>query len=455
MGTEDGRVQVVFNGEIYNYRDLRAELRALGHTFRTDCDTEAIVHAYEQWGTDAFRRFNGMWGIGILDRRGAAPKLVLCRDHFGIKPVYWARTADRLLFASEIKALLQDPSLPVRPNDQRILDYLVTGIHDHTGETFFAGVHQLQPGHWMSVDGAGHVHDEAYWEPVLTTGGDGRPEKFRELFLRSVERRLIADVPVGTCLSGGIDSSSIVMAMTELLRAHVPDARSMGDRLKTFSALFDGDPIDESEYINVVLAASGAESYEIRPTSERFFHEVEDFIWHVEEPTVSTGPYAQWCVQREAREQVTVLLDGQGGDELLAGYVPYQFFYLRELLRERKFGVLAREAWGARDTVGPAGPAQDREPPARAADPVAAQQRVGRPARPAAGPAQHRQPQAAPVAGPAAVQPALRVALRGPQLDGAQPRSPAALPRPGARGVGALAALRRHHPRRVEPLDQP
>ncbi|MGZ6869629.1 MAG: asparagine synthase (glutamine-hydrolyzing) [Frankiaceae bacterium] len=353
MGTEDGSVQVVFNGEIYNYRDLRGELRTLGHTFRTDCDTEAIVHAYEEWGTDAFHRFNGMWGIGILDRRGAAPKLVLCRDHFGIKPVYWARSGDRLLFASEIKALLQDPSMHVCPNDQRILDYLVTGIHDHTSETFFAGVHQLQPGHWMSIHGAGDVRDEGYWEPVLTTDGDGRPEKFRELFLRSIERRLIADVPVGTCLSGGIDSSSIVMAMTQLLRDHAPDARSMGDRLKTFSALFDGDPIDESEYINVVLAASGAESYEVRPTSERFFTEVEDFIWHVEEPTVSTGPYAQWCVQREAREQVTVLLDGQGGDELLAGYVPYQFFYLRQLLKERKFGVFAREAWGARDTVGP------------------------------------------------------------------------------------------------------
>ena len=284
------------------------------------------------------------------------------------------------------------------------------------------------------------MHDEAYWEPVLTTDGDGRPEKFRELFLRSIERRLIADVPVGTCLSGGIDSSSIVMAMTQLLREHAPDARSMGDRLKTFSALFDGDPIDESEYINVVLAASGAESYEVRPTSERFFTEVEDFIWHVEEPTVSTGPYAQWCVQREAREQVTVLLDGQGGDELLAGYVPYQFFYLRQLLKERKFGVFAREAWGARDTVGPL--VRRKLENRRHALPIRSllQRGVGGPARPSAGPAQHRQPEAAPVAGPPAVQPAVRAALRGPQLDGAQPRGPPALPRPGARGVGALAA---------------
>ena len=349
----DPRLQLVYNGEVYNYRELRAELEALGHHFHTHSDSETVVHAYEEWGTDAFQRFNGMWAFALLDLRdAAAPRLVLCRDHFGIKPLYWTRSGDRVLFASEIKALLRDAGVRRVVNEQRLYDYLTTGIHDHTDETFFGGIQQLQWARYAIVDAAG-VQVEQYWQPQLSSDGDPSPERFRELFLRSIERRLVADVPVGTCLSGGLDSSSIVSCMTELLRAEVPDAHSMGDRLKTFSALFDGDPIDERRWMRPVIEQTHCDNVEIRPSSARFFDEVEDFVWHVEEPTVSTGPYAQWCVQRVARQQVTVLLDGQGGDELLAGYVPYQFHYLRQLRREGRWLDLAREAWGARDTVGP------------------------------------------------------------------------------------------------------
>ena len=352
IGNEDGRVQCVYNGEIYNYRELRQELEAAGHRFRTRSDTEVIVHGYEEWGPGCFARFNGMWGVALLDDRDGSSRLVLARDHFGIKPLYYARAGDRLLWASEIKSLLQDRSLAVAPSGQRIHDYLSAGFHDHVPDSFFEGVRQLPAASYAVVDAEG-MTEHAYWTPELSEDGSADPEEFRALFERSVERRLVAEVPVGTCLSGGLDSSTIVCFMSDLLQKHVPDAVSMGDHLKTFSAVFDGDPIDERRYIDIVLAATGAESHLIHPRADEFVEEIGQVVWHQEEPMVSTGPYAQWCVMRKAHEEVTVLLDGQGGDELLAGYVPYQFVYLRQLLKQRDYGRFLGEAWAARDVLWP------------------------------------------------------------------------------------------------------
>jgi asparagine synthase (glutamine-hydrolysing) len=352
IGNEDGKVQCVYNGEIYNYRELRKELEVAGHRFKTRSDTEVIVHGYEEWGPECFSRFNGMWAVALLDDRAPATRLVLARDHFGIKPLYHARAGDRLLWGSEIKSLLQDRSLRTAPSRQRIHDYLSAGFHDHVPDSFFEGVRQLPAGSYAIVDGSGMV-EHAYWRPELSETGSADPEEFRALFEKSVERRLVAEVPVGTCLSGGLDSSTIVCFMSDLLQKHVPDAVSMGEHLKTFSAVFDGDPIDERRYINVVLAASGAESHLVHPRADQFLEEIGEVVWHQEEPMVSTGPYAQWCVMRKAHEEVTVLLDGQGGDELLAGYVPYQFVYLRQLLRDRAYGRFLAEAWAARDVLWP------------------------------------------------------------------------------------------------------
>jgi len=202
------------------------------------------------------------------------------------------------------------------------------------------------------VDADG-VHEQTYWTPTLSSDAPADPAEFRARFERSVERRLVADVPAGTCLSGGIDSSSIVAMASRLLSEHVPDAVSLGDRLKTFSIVYDGDPIDEREYMDAVLAEVDAEPAFAEPTSERFVDELDRLVWHQDEPIVSTGPYAQWCVMRLAQPKVTVLLNGQGGDELLAGYVPYQYVYLRELLRRRRLGAFAREAWESRDVLKP------------------------------------------------------------------------------------------------------
>jgi asparagine synthase (glutamine-hydrolysing) len=356
VGTDDGLLQISYNGEVYNFRELRAELVAAGHEFHTNCDTEVVLHAYAEWGTECFARFNGMWALAILDLRGAddgTPRLVLARDHFGIKPLYWARSANgRVLFASEAKAVLADPGLEVEPDRQWLYDYLLHGLHDHKPQSAFTGIRSLPAATWAVVDAEG-VHEQTYWTPQLATDAANDPAEFRARFEKSVERRLVADVPAGTCLSGGIDSSSIVGMASQLLTRHVPDAVSLGDHLKTFSIVYDGDPIDEREYMDAVLAEVDAEPFFAEPTSERFVEELDQMVWHQDEPIVSTGPYAQWCVMRLAQPQVTVLLNGQGGDELLAGYVPYQYVYIRELLRKRKFRAFANEAWTSRDVLKP------------------------------------------------------------------------------------------------------
>ena len=378
VANEDESVWLVYNGEVYNYRELRLELEAAGHVFRTHCDSEVIVHASEEWGPGCAARFNGMWGFAVADLRGAAAdgrggKLVLNRDHFGIKPLFYARSpqSGRLLFASEIKALLQDPELAAEPDEQMLFEYLQHGFHDHRAETFFRGVYHVPAATWIELplDGAAAagaasppggpgpltapLAATAYWTPELRTDAGADPADFRRRFREAVERRLVSEVPVGSCLSGGLDSTTIVSFMSELLQEDVPDAASLRGQLKTFSAVFDGDPIDEREYIETAVESTGADTTYTNPTSHEFIGELREFIWHQEEPIVSTGPYAQWCVMRSAREQVTVLLDGQGGDELLAGYVPYQLVYLRQLRREAAYGKLRDEAMDSRDVLWP------------------------------------------------------------------------------------------------------
>ncbi len=352
MSTPDGLVHLAYNGEVYNFRELRADLEGLGHTFRTSCDTEVVLHAFHEWGAECFARFNGMWGLAILDERGERPKVVLARDHFGIKPMYYARSGPRVLFASEIKAILQDPVFPRRVDDQQMYEYLAFGLFDHTEATFFHGVRQVPAAGYAVIDDDG-IRVERYWTPVIDESGSGDPNEFRAVFERSVERRLVADVPVGICLSGGLDSSSICTVMARQLEQHVPDATSLGDRLRTFSAVFPGDPIDESDYIDSVLAVTGADSSRVEPTAKDFVREMEPWVWHVEEPMVSSAPFAMWMVMRLARQQVTVVLDGQGGDELLGGYDHYPYVYFRELLTKRRYPTFLREGWRLRDVVIP------------------------------------------------------------------------------------------------------
>jgi asparagine synthase (glutamine-hydrolysing) len=352
MTTADGHLHIVYNGEVYNFRELRVDLEARGHEFHTTCDTEVVLHAYAEWGLDCLKKFNGMWGFAVLDLRGTSPKLVLARDHYGIKPLYYATSGQRILFASEIKAILQDDNFAREVDEEQLYQYLLQGFFDHTESTFFKGVRQVPAAGYVVIQDSG-MEEGKYWEPVLTENGSGDPAEFRAVFERSVQRRLIADVPVGICLSGGLDSSSICTVMAQQLEAHIPDSRSLGDRLKTFSALFPNDPIDEKDYLDTVLEKTGAASSTCEPTADDFIEQMEDWVWHIEQPMVSSAPFAMWMVMRLASEQVTVVLDGQGGDELLGGYDHYPYVYLRQLWSGGEYRKLACETWALRDIVWP------------------------------------------------------------------------------------------------------
>lgn len=371
---EDETLWIVYNGEVYNYRELRLELEAMGHTFYTRTDTEVLLHAYEEYGEDCVKRFNGMFALAIFDR--TSRRLFLARDHFGIKPLYYHHAADAdsvdnsgvttgagsFLFASEIKALLEWPGIEAAPDEEIVYEYLLYGWHEHRPETFFRGIKKLPAAHYMIVDETG-VRIERYWD-IDSEGQESdflhqdsdfphQAREFGDLLEDSVQRRLISDVPVGTCLSGGLDSSAIVCIMDRLMKKSVPESEAIGDRLKTFSAVYPGEHLDEREYIDEVLRDTDAEGNFIFPAHDEFFAELEKFVYYQEEPMVSTGPYAQWCVMRDVARKVKVVIDGQGADELMAGYTPYFFVYFQQLKAEHRYITMAREMFAARDVALP------------------------------------------------------------------------------------------------------
>ncbi len=340
MQTSDGMLTVVFNGEIYNYLEIREELKALGCAFRTGTDTEVLLQAYRQWGRECLHRFNGMWSFAIWD--SSRQRLFCSRDRFGIKPFYYSCDSGRFLFASEIKQLLRFPDIPRRANAGRVWDYLEFGILSHSEETLFQGIRELRGGHSLTLDVAsGEMSPiiERYWDLELRTPGSVSEEAAREQFLETfkdaVRIRLRSDVPVGSCLSGGLDSSSIVSV-----------ARSLAPRddFHTFSACFDDPQLDERPYIEEAVSATRAKPHYVFPSGTAFRESLERLLWHQDEPIAGSSVFAQEAVmERARREAVPVLLDGQGGDETLCGYRKFYYFYLRHLLKRREPRLL-REA---------------------------------------------------------------------------------------------------------------
>ncbi|MBI2051330.1 asparagine synthase (glutamine-hydrolyzing) [Candidatus Roizmanbacteria bacterium] len=346
---EDKSVVVVYNGEIYNYRALRDDLKEKGHIFKTNSDTEIIVHAYETWGVRCFDKFNGMFALALFDKK--TKKLILARDHFGIKPLYYAfieKTS--LMFSSEIKPIIDSGLIQKKPNDRVIYRYLKYRTHDDTDETFFEGIYRLMPGSMIVLTpGKKETAKFTALEADLKSAKQKRYEKkdasaFKKKLFDAVRLRLISDVPVGTCLSGGLDSSTVVAIVNRLLKKKVEEAKSIGKKQNTFSAVFPKSSNNEEGYVDMLLAKlDGIEGHKIYPKAEKFFQELEDFIITQEEPTISTGPYAQYKVMQEAERYVRVVLDGQGSDEMLAGYDPYLFVYLRQLLKEKQYLKFAKE----------------------------------------------------------------------------------------------------------------
>jgi asparagine synthase (glutamine-hydrolysing) len=349
MSNEDGTLWIVHNGEVYNFLEIKKELESLGHDFRSRTDTEVILHAYKEWGVDCLSRFNGMWAFAIWD---LPKKRIFCsRDRAGVKPFYYLYDGKRFCFTSEIKALLQIDDFRADPNEQVMADYLFLGLVDHTNETFFKNIYQLRPGEYLLFE-KDRLTIQSYWdieakEIRYAREGD-YAERFHELLQDSIRLRLRSDVPIGSCLSGGLDSSSIVcMANKLMFDGQSIDLNLVGERQKTFSSCFENPAYDERKFIELVIDQTGAERNYVFPKGEDLFKDLPKLIWHQDEPFGSTSIYAQWKVMEHANEKgVKVLLDGQGGDELLAGYPPSFYAFFKQTIRQLALASLIKEVKG-------------------------------------------------------------------------------------------------------------
>jgi len=348
MSDAEGRYWITYNGEIYNYLELAEELRGLGHQFRGHSDTEVILAAYREWGETCLKRLRGMFAFAIWDEKDQC--LFAARDRFGIKPFhYLADGKERLFFASELKALLE--FLPERrPNLLLAQQFVAWNLLDHDAEnTMIAGIKRLPPAHLMTWKAGKGLTFRRYWRLEVSEELDTPPREkprlvseFRQRFEESISLHLRSDVPVGTCLSGGLDSSSIVcLANAELRRRNA----WRDDWQHTFSACFEEPELDERRYINAVATATGCKTHFVFPDGVRLRDDMNSWLWHQEEPVGGFGAYAQYCVARLAREHgIKALLDGQGADEQLAGYRKFIVVYLRQCVREKHFIRALKEA---------------------------------------------------------------------------------------------------------------
>jgi asparagine synthase (glutamine-hydrolysing) len=348
MGTRDGRYHIVFNGEIYNYLEIRNELEQRGHTFRSRSDTEVLLAAYANWGEKALTRLIGMFALAVLDIRDRT--LFLARDFFGIKPLYYTQCGDGFGFASEIKAMLQLPGVSRRVHPQRFYDYLRFGITDHAEETLFLDIHQVPAGHYLkiSLDSSHAARPVRYWSLDLSKKSDlsfdEAAYRVRDLFLESVRLHLRSDVPVGAALSGGVDSSSIVMAMRHLeptLNIHV------------FSYVADDLTLSEERWVDIIGQSANATVHKVRPDVNELVSDLDDLVELQEEAFASTSIYAQKRIFQQARKAgIKVMLDGQGADEMLGGYHYFVAARLGSLLRAGRWSDASQLLLKASGTPG-------------------------------------------------------------------------------------------------------
>lgn len=337
MHTADGLVSIVFNGEIYNYRELRGELKLLGHRFDSDSDTEVLLAAWRQWGRDCLSRLVGMFAFVVFDRSQGT--ITCVRDTFGIKPFFYALERGNFLFASEIPSIRELKQEKAELDWQRAYDYLVHGDYDSGSRTFLDGVLHLQPGHVLELDiGSGRLAEPVpWWQPQIAERRDlgfaEAAEQLRERFLDSIRLHLRSDVPLGAALSGGIDSSAVVCAMRHV----APDAP-----INTFSYIARGSVVSEEGWVDRINQHVGAVPHKVVVSASELAADLDDMIEAQGEPFGSTSIYAQYRVFRLAKEQgVTVTLDGQGADEMLAGYNGYPGQRIRSLLEQGSYS----EAW--------------------------------------------------------------------------------------------------------------
>jgi asparagine synthase (glutamine-hydrolysing) len=337
MSNEDETIWIVFNGEIYNFHALREDLLARGHVFATRSDTEVIVHLYEEYGLECLPRLRGMFAFAIWDSR--CQRLFVARDRVGIKPLYYSETSGAFSFASELKALLVQSDVS-RDLDVAALRQFFSFFYLPGEETLFRSVRKLLPGHYLTVE-SGRVSTHRYWDLKFTDerwnhSFESVVEELHALLGETVSDHMIADVPVGVLLSGGVDSSAILSFA----------ARGAGPRIKTFTVGFEGDGIvDERPFARLAAERFGAEHFEMTLTAEDFWQFLPDYVWHMEDPVCEPPATALHFVSRFASEQVKVLLSGEGGDEAFAGYPNYPN-RLRLQRLERQLGPVAEFASG-------------------------------------------------------------------------------------------------------------
>jgi asparagine synthase (glutamine-hydrolysing) len=328
---------IVYNGEVYNYIELREELIVLGHVFKTKTDTEVILHAYDEWGKECIQRFNGMWAFAILDQ--GRDELFCVRDRFGIKPFYYYSEKNSFIFASEIKAILTSNVTPI-VEMETLLDYLVIGYEQHTEKTFFKNIFQLLPGHSMTIQ-LGQLRfqkDQYYFLPTNKYSTNVLDVEFKEKFVNAVKLRLRSDVPVGSCLSGGLDSSTIAAIASKYYseKSTIP--------FSAVTAKSESLHNDESEYAKRVVEHCNLKWYIAYPTYPDFCKNIEKCLWFQEEPVLGPSVFMQYWVMSKAKDSgLKVMLDGQGGDEILLGYERYYIAYFYQLFKQKRYKQLVKE----------------------------------------------------------------------------------------------------------------
>ena len=335
---------IAYNGEIYNYLEIKSQLSAKGHKFQTDTDTEVILKSYLQWGPDCLHHFNGMWAFAVWDNQ--KKRLFCSRDRFGVKPFYYLNDGKQFVFSSEIKSILKHSNIAARGNSKIIWDYLALTLIDHTEETFFEKIMQLLPGHFLIVDLEGKLTIHQYYTLTYYDGigqyNDDElrhlSKEFADIFDNAVKIRLRSDVPVGSYLSGGLDSSSILGIVDRYLDQLPYD-------FKTFSAVYSGPNFDESEFIEAAIGKKKVKPCLYHQQQERLLEDLDQLIYHQEEPFISTAIYAQWSLLKNIKDHaMKVILTGDGADEILSGYpYPNIALFLLGLLKERRFPEYYRE----------------------------------------------------------------------------------------------------------------
>ena len=325
ISNEDGTVWIVFNGEIYNYQALRASLSEKGHKFKTDSDTEVIVHAYEEFGEDCVAELRGMFAFAVWDDKDKT--LFITRDRVGIKPLYYFLNNYQIIFASEMKAILQDNSVP-REVDPQIIDRFLTYYYVPGEETTLRGIRKLSPGHYL-IARDGKVQIRQYWDLHFSQdNGHGSLKQasgeLLDILKESVRLHMISDVPVGFLLSGGVDSTAMLS-----LSVHETDKD-----LSTFTIGFDGhDFADERPYARLAAKRFGTKHYDMTMSAQDFLAFLPKYVWHMEEPVCEPPAIALYYVSKLAAEHVKVLISGEGGDEAFAGYQTYRNLVWLERLK--------------------------------------------------------------------------------------------------------------------------